>query len=409
MSLRISTQIYIGKAQISPAVGTEADGFESTVNTALDRIRSTKAGVSMLREIEDAAQEVLVVKAGNNVDNTCVQAVQTEPACDAACYREVFKHLALRTKIQELLEQKKIQEGNPAIQKYMKFHGPNKSAYQTKIGPYKDVPLAHKPKQDRPHDTDQSLNARIAFPVDGPAAIKEGARIVNYLQNSLVAYHIMDHLTPGSGTGAWVVWNPLLQDVGANLPAAKRAAWMNRPPWIALAHELIHGWRLATGRCVFRPGILTEYYYEEAMTVGLPPYDKCCFTENRLRHSKGLPLRTYYGEETLNQSNHAATKHGSVASRVGSIKELAIKVVGSGPNDPLIFNYDIRATGKPDQIFSGKTDDQGHATAQWMDEGEIRFRGFGAFGRIETQWQKISIGRYMVLQFGRYRFICEPH
>jgi hypothetical protein len=120
-------------------------------------------------------------------------------------------------------------------------------------------------------------------------------------------------------------------------------------------------------------------------------------------------LRTYYGEETLNQSNHAATKHGSVASRVGSIKELAIKVVGSGPNDPWIFNYDIRSTGKPDQIFSGKTDDQGHATAQWMDEGEIRFRGFGAFGRIETQWQKISIGRYMVLQFGRYRFICEPH
>ena len=53
---------------------------------------------------------------------------------------------------------------------------------------------------------------------------------------------------------------------------------------------------------------------------------------------------------------------------------LAIKVVGSGPNDPLVFNYDILSTGKPDQIFSGKTDDQGHATAQWMDEGEIRFR-----------------------------------
>jgi hypothetical protein len=71
-----------------------------------------------------------------------------------------------------------------------------------------------------------------------------------------------------------------------------------------------------------------------------------------------------------------------------------------------VFDYDIRSTGKP-QLFSGKTDDKGHATAQWMDEGEIRFRGFGAFGRIETQWQKISISRYIVLQFGRYRFICE--
>jgi hypothetical protein len=185
MSLRISTQIYIGDAQISPAVGTEADGFESTVNTALDRIRSTEAGASMLREIEDAAQEVLVVKAGNNVDNTCVQAVQTELACDAACYREVFKHLALRTKIQELLEQEKIQEGNPALQKYLKFHGRNKSAYQTEIAPYKDVPLAHKPKQDRPHDTDQILKTRITFSEGGRTAIKESFRVVNYLQNSL--------------------------------------------------------------------------------------------------------------------------------------------------------------------------------------------------------------------------------
>jgi hypothetical protein len=407
MTLRISTQIYKGKAQLSPS-DTEADGFESTVNTALDRIRSTEAGVSLLREMEGAVQEVLIVKAGNNVDNTCVQSVQTELACDAACYLEVFDHVALRTKIQELIKKNRIQEGNPAIQKYLKFHGPNKSIYQTKVGPYKEVPLAHTPKQDRPHGADRTLNARISFPEGGRTAIKEGVRIVNCLQNSLVAYHIMDHLTPGSGAGAWVVWDPLLQDVGANLPAPKRAAWMNRPPWMALAHELIHGWRLATGRCVFRPGILTEYYYEEAMTVGLPPYDKCRFTENRLRHSKGLPLRTYYGEETVNQSNHAATKHGSVASRVGSIKELAVKVVGSGPNDTLVFDYHIRSTGKPDQIFSGKTDEKGHATAQWMAEGEIRFSGFGALGRVETQWQKIELSRYMVLQFGRYRFICEP-
>jgi hypothetical protein len=409
MTLRISTQIYKGKAQLSPSDGG-ADGFESTVNTALDRIRSTEAGVGLMREIEGAAQEVLIAKAGQNVDNACVQSVQTEPACDAACYIEVLaSHFTLRTKIQELAHQGKIQEGHPAIQKYMKFHGPKKAIYRTDIEGYKDLPLAHTAKQDRPHGTDQILKTRIAFPVEGRMPIKEAIRIVNYLQNSLVAYHIMDHLTPGSGTGAWVVWDPLLQDVGANLPPPRRAAWMNRPPWLALAHELIHAWRLATGRCVFRPGLLTEYYYEEAMTVGLPPYDKCRFTENRLRHSKGLPLRTYYGEETVNQSNHAATKHGSVASRVGSLKELAIKVVGSGPDDTLVFNYDIRSTGKQDLVFSGKTDEKGHATAQWMDEGEIRFRGFGALGRVETQWQKIAISRYMVLQFGRYRFICEPH
>jgi hypothetical protein len=88
-------------------------------------------------------------------------------------------------------------------------------------------------------------------------------------------------------------------------------------------------------------------------------------------------------------------------------EQFSIKVVGSGPSDPLVFDYDIRSARKPDKIISGKTDAQGQATAQWMFEGEIRFRGFGAFGRVETQWQKIVLSRYMTLQFGRYRFICE--
>jgi hypothetical protein len=113
----------------------------------------------------------------------------------------------------------------------------------------------------------------------------------------------MDHLTPGLGTGAWVVWDPLLESVCTDLPAEKRAAWMDRPPWIALAHELIHGWRLVTGRC---------------------------------------------------------------------------------PNDPLVFDYYIRLAGKPDEIISGKTDAKGDATAKWIIDGEIRFSGFGAFGRVET-------------------------
>jgi hypothetical protein len=73
-----------------------------------------------------------------------------------------------------------------------------------------------------------------------------------------------------------------------------------------------------------------------------------------------------------------------------------------------VFDYDVRSAGKPDNIISGKTDAQGHATAQWMTDGEIRFRGFGAAGRVDTPWQKILISKYTTLQFGRYRFICRP-
>jgi hypothetical protein len=84
-----------------------------------------------------------------------------------------------------------------------------------------------------------------------------------------------------------------------------------------------------------------------------------------------------------------------------------IKVVGSGPNDPLVFDYDLRSAGTPLEVVSGKTDAEGHAAAKWMPDCEIRFRGFGSFGRVETQWQSILPSRYMNLQFGRYRFICE--
>jgi hypothetical protein len=173
---------------------------------------------------------------------------------------------------------------------------------------------------------------------------------------------------------------------------------MDRPSWIALAHELIHAWRLVRGCCVFRPSAVSEYYYEEAMTVGLPPYDKCRFTENHFRRTKGLPLRTFYGEDTRNQSMRAAAKHA----------RLKIEVVGSGPKDPLVFDFDIRSASNQDKIISGQTGSLGDATVQGVSDGEIRFRGFGAFGRVETQWQKIVINRYMILQFGRYRFICKP-
>jgi hypothetical protein len=72
-----------------------------------------------------------------------------------------------------------------------------------------------------------------------------------------------------------------------------------------------------------------------------------------------------------------------------------------------VFDYDFRSARQPDRSNSGKTDAQGRATNLWMSDGEIRCRGFGAFGRVETQGQKIVLSRVMTLQFGRYSFICE--
>jgi hypothetical protein len=400
MTLRITTQIYAGQARLVPATGNEGDGFESAVNSALECIRSISIGAELVRAIESAGLEVLIVKPGKDQSNLCVQSSQTEQACNDACYQEVLDHRQLRTKIQTLISRGTIVPGHAAIRKYEKFHcdSIHKTTHQRT-----EVPLAHKPKKDRPHSTDEILKNRIMLFEDKPQ-ISEGIGLVRYLQNGLVGYHIMDHLTRGPGTGAWVVWDPLLVNTGAHLPAEKQAAWMNRPAWIALAHELIHGWRLACGCCVFRPSGLSEYYYEEAMTVGLPPYDQCRFTENRLRHFKGLPLRTFYGEATLNQSKRAALKHRAA----GSNFRFSITVVGGGPRDPLVFDYEIRSAEKPGEIIRGTTDARGYAQALWIRGSEIRFRGFGVFGRVDTDWQEILPGRYMTLQFGRYRFICEP-
>jgi hypothetical protein len=52
------------------------------------------------------------------------------------------------------------------------------------------------------------------------------------------------------------------------------------------------------------------------MTVGLPPYDGCKFTENRFRQFSGEPLRTFYVEDTKVVSEAAQRKHGGVSGRL---------------------------------------------------------------------------------------------
>jgi hypothetical protein len=304
MTLRIETTFYCTGVGVQAGVhawaGADTGKFASTVKGALEEIRSTEVGSGLLTAIDQATNELLIVKAVAPASNGCEQPVAGEQEWNAACYTEVLTTQALFDKINALKRKAK-----DAQKKFQKFAG--KSIYSEGEGNER-VEMAHK-KYPSDHSTEQIVSGK-----QSDAAINN----VQWLRRGLIAYHIMDHLTPGPGTKAWVYWDPLLVRVCTDLPAERRAAWMDLPKnWIALAHELIHGWRIVTGRCVFRPGPI-ERYYEEAMTVGLPPYDRCPFTENRLRLSKGLPLRTFYGEDTQNLTNRAASKHGSVDSRLKS-------------------------------------------------------------------------------------------
>jgi hypothetical protein len=312
MTLRISEEDFTAARQLAPIA---PGGFAPAVHQALEALRASAIGADLLKEIEQAGEELAIVRAGPGVENKCAQKLDTEPACDAACYREVLDKERLAQKIEAL----KLAPGHPARRKYEKFHGEHSIHKAPGLDGKLTMPLAHRPKNDRRHESDQILANRIQMarldPDDIPQ-VNKAVPWVQQLQNGLVGYHLMNQLTPGTGTGAWVVWNPALIDTGADLPLGKQAPWMKRPTWLALAHELIHGWRLVTGRCVFRPNARGEYYYEEAMTVGLPPYDGCRFTENRLRHDKGLPIRSFYGAETQLQSVAAEKKHGTAEVRV---------------------------------------------------------------------------------------------
>jgi hypothetical protein len=104
--------------------------------------------------------------------------------------------------------------------------------------------------------------------------------------------YLYDFLTPGPGSDCYVVFNHVRDNLSRDhrrfLPESHN--WQHRPPAIALGHELIHAWRVATGMVLFTYG-----QEEELMTVGLPPFSGMMFTENRLRVNwAGLAIRPDY-------------------------------------------------------------------------------------------------------------------
>ena len=328
MTLRIVAETYHGAGRRAPMPYNEAVNFTNAVKKAFEKMLTFKLGADLGNEISNANCDLLVVKAGPGQANACALERQGAQDLDQACYNEVLSSTILYQKIQELLKAQVITPAHPAVVKFLKFyvskeHAPlgKKEQYTKVMGTgqrEKDYPIAHKSltaERQAAHSTEQVLRNRIDM-FGSRAEINEGVSFVRSLQNGLVGYHIMSHLTPGTGTEAIVIWNPDQVDAGADLPPSERAAWMSRPGWVALAHELIHGWRLVTGKCVFRPEPRIEEYYEEAMTVGIPPYDGCKFTENRFRQLGGEALRTFYGPKTRILSEDAQRKHKSVAERL---------------------------------------------------------------------------------------------
>jgi Effector protein len=239
---------------------------------ALLFMRGTQLGARLLGDIEESklTVEVMYGKKSNS-------AGLTNPAhADKACYLEVTDEKQLQKTLQKLLR-------DPVLSQ-----SPSVANAKRKLAA-----------------------ANIVIPHAPIAEIEVPPLNLTLLQRGKVAYWIMEHLTPGPGADAWVSWQHDMTDLSSAFAKdAVLPGWAKRPPWVALAHELIHAWRKVSGRVVFHPTL--EEYYEEAMTVGLPPYDRCPLTENRFREAAKEPRRGFYGPSTEAKSAKAALKHPAI-------------------------------------------------------------------------------------------------
>lgn len=105
--------------------------------------------------------------------------------------------------------------------------------------------------------------------------------------NQRLQLTLYEWLTPGRGINTCITFDAAPTSY---CELAAQTDWeKSTPPFIVLAHEMIHAWRMMTGRRIFIGGV-----GEEHMTTGLPPYTSMKFSENKLRAQAGMAIRDYY-------------------------------------------------------------------------------------------------------------------
>jgi hypothetical protein len=104
-----------------------------------------------------------------------------------------------------------------------------------------------------------------------------------------LAILLYDYMTPGTGSDTAIRFRAKDHEedvIGSYNPTTNYA---DAPGFVVLGHELIHAWRMMTGRRLVRQG-----WEEEAMTTGLYKWSELEFTENKLRAEAKLPARPKY-------------------------------------------------------------------------------------------------------------------
>lgn len=142
--------------------------------------------------------------------------------------------------------------------------------------------------------------ARIcAIPKSDVLAYAAGTKKMDDNTYYKLASVLYQYTTPGRGVHATVRLEPVKQLYDENTPEGRRRYNPKKnvndvPIHLVLGHELIHAWRMMEGK-----RIVAEGYLEEAMTVGLHPFDKLAHTENKLRFEMGYPPRAFYSHNSF--------------------------------------------------------------------------------------------------------------
>ena len=132
----------------------------------------------------------------------------------------------------------------------------------------------------------------LNIPVHDFKAMEAGTKAIDANTDARLRSYLYDFLKPGPGTDCHIGFNHVRLSISEehkrHLPASEY--YKNRPVPVALAHELVHAWRVMVGRKLYSRG-----WEEEAMTVGLPPFSNMKYTENRFRvEFGGLAIRPEY-------------------------------------------------------------------------------------------------------------------
>jgi hypothetical protein len=240
--------------------------FINTTQACLDSLKRLATGARLLAAIDESGHEVEIYRTwditGGNAQGGSDSDEMVLAFDEVLDDGKTVLHHVLNAASQDM-------SGRTRLQKFLKM-GKSKPRFLNRDAIARLVGI-------RASDFEQMEKGKKEI----PASVD--ARLRSYLYGFLL---------PGEGCDCYVQFNHLRDNLSPEhkkyLPSSHN--WQNRPPAIALGHELVHAWRSMTGMVLFDYG-----WEEEAMTVGLPPFTFMEYNENKLRvEYGGLAVRPDY-------------------------------------------------------------------------------------------------------------------